>query len=115
MSKIKDYLNTINTYNSDRQYPSGDCVYIVLCADGSLYTGWTNDFRSRMVTHNAGQGAKYTRARLPVTPVYLEYVASRSEGLRREAAIKKLSRAKKLALIESEMNEIAGGDFGLLK
>ncbi len=75
-------------------------VYIVECADKTLYTGWTADVEQRVAAHNAGQGAKYTRDRGPVRLVYLEEVASRSAALKRERAIKKMKRAGKLRLIE---------------
>ena len=75
-------------------------AYIVECADGTLYSGWTNDLEKRVAAHNAGQGAKYTRSRRPVTLRYYEEFEDKSEALRREAALKKLSRAKKLKLIE---------------
>ena len=75
-------------------------VYILRCGDGTLYTGWTNDLDKRLKTHAAGKGAKYTRARLPVTLVYAESLPTKSEALRREAALKRLSRAKKLELIQ---------------
>ena len=78
-----------------------DCVYILECADGSLYTGWTNDIENRLSAHNRGMGAKYTRGRGPVKLVYIEYLPDRSSALRREAAIKKLSRDKKHLLIAS--------------
>jgi putative endonuclease len=77
-------------------------VYILECGDGSLYTGWTTDIDDRIKTHNSGQGAKYTRSRLPVKLVYFEEVEDRSAALKREAAIKKLTREKKLKLINSK-------------
>lgn len=75
-------------------------TYIVECADGTLYSGWTNDLEKRIAAHNAGQGAKYTRSRRPVTLRYYEEFEDKSEALRRECALKKMSRAKKQALIE---------------
>ena len=75
-------------------------VYIVQCRDGSLYTGWTTDVKKRVATHNAGTGAKYTKSRRPVTLVYFEALESKSEALKREAAIKKLSHLEKLELIK---------------
>ena len=75
-------------------------VYMLRCADGSLYTGWTNDLERRVQTHAAGCGARYTRSRLPVELVYAEILPTKSEALRREAALKRLSRAKKLELIQ---------------
>ena len=82
-----------------------DCVYMPECADGSLYTGWTNDIESRLAAHNRGTGAKYTRGRGPVKLVYIEYLPDRSTALRREAAIKKLSRDKKHLLIASHLGK----------
>ncbi len=75
-------------------------VYILRCGDGSLYTGITNDLERRVAVHNSGKGGKYTRSRLPVTPVYWETVPDKGTALRRELAIKGLSRAEKLKLIE---------------
>ena len=75
--------------------------YILRCADGSLYTGWTNDLEERVRTHNAGKGGKYTRARLPVELVYYEQYPTKAEAMRREWHLKRLPRAKKLRLIES--------------
>lgn len=75
------------------------CVYILRCGDGTLYTGMTDDFPRRLEQHRSGKGAKYTRGRAPLEPVYREDCASRPEALKREYAIKRLSREKKLALI----------------
>ena len=73
--------------------------YIVRCADGSLYTGWTNHLEERLRAHNESRsGAKYTRARRPVTLFYYEGFATKEEAMRREAQIKKLSREEKLSL-----------------
>jgi putative endonuclease len=69
------------------------------CRDGSLYTGATVDLERRLATHQAGRGAAYTRARLPVALVWSEPVADRSAALRREHALKQLPRAQKLALV----------------
>ena len=74
-------------------------VYLLRCGDGSLYTGCTNDLARRLRAHQSGRGAKYTRSRLPVELVYREPAADRSAALRREAAIKALTRAEKLALL----------------
>ncbi len=77
-----------------------DCfVYMVECADGSLYTGWTNRLPQRVAAHNRGRGAKYTRSRLPVRLVWAEAQPDSSAALRREAALKRLTRREKLALI----------------
>lgn len=80
---------------------AGYYVYMVRCADGTLYTGCTTDPERRIRVHNQGRGAKYTRSRLPVTLVYSEPAENRSAALRRERAIKALTRAEKLALIDS--------------
>ena len=77
-------------------------TYILRCADGTLYTGWTNDLDKRVKAHNDGRGAKYTHARRPVTLVYSEALPTKAEALRREAAVKKLTRAQKLALIAAK-------------
>lgn len=74
-------------------------TYILSCADGSLYTGYTTDLTRRVEVHNAGKGAKYTRSRLPVQLVYFEEFETESEAKKRECAVKKLTRAEKLALI----------------
>jgi putative endonuclease len=78
-------------------------VYIVECADGTLYTGWTYDPEARLRQHNAGKGAKYTRSRLPVSLVYTEKLPDQQVARRREYALKQLSRAAKQDLI-SEKN-----------
>ncbi len=77
-------------------------VYILRCADDSLYTGITTDLTHRVAVHNSGKGAKYTRSRLPVIPVYWEMAADKGSALRREFAIKKLSREEKMQLIASK-------------
>lgn len=74
-------------------------VYILRCGDGTLYTGITTDLERRVAVHNSGKGAKYTRSRLPVVPVYRERVSDKSAALRRELEIKALTRAEKLELI----------------
>lgn len=74
-------------------------TYIVRCADGTFYTGWTTDVERRIKCHNAGKGAKYTRPRLPVELVYFEIFETKEEAMRREAAIKKLSRERKELLV----------------
>ena len=74
-------------------------VYILRCADGSLYTGWTNDLKKRVKTHNAGKGAKYTKTRLPVELVYYEEYEEKGEALSRELSIKKLKKTAKEKLI----------------
>ena len=83
-------------------------VYMVRCSDNSLYTGSTNDLSHRIQVHNSGKGAKYTQSRLPVTLVYREECPDKSAALKRECAIKKLSKAKKEQLaVEASCLEIA--------
>ena len=77
------------------------CVYILRCKDDTLYTGVTDDFEKRLAAHRAGKGAKYTRGRTPLEPVYLEACEDHSAALRREYAIKQLTRAQKTELIVS--------------
>ena len=79
----------------------GCWVYILRCADGTFYTGVAADVEKRVALHNAGLGAKYTRGRGPVQPVYRELCPDRSAALRREAAIKKLTHSQKLRLIQN--------------
>lgn len=81
-------------------------VYLLRCSDGTLYTGTTNDLRRRVQQHNAGKGARYTAGRRPVALVYVENCASRSEALRREAALRKLSHRQKLSLSEPTASEL---------
>lgn len=72
---------------------------MVRCSDGSLYTGYTTNLKRREKAHNSGKGAKYTRGRRPVTLVYFEEFETKEEAMRREAAIKKLSKEKKELLV----------------
>lgn len=74
-------------------------LYVLECADGSLYTGYTTDVEKRLATHNRGKGAKYTRARLPVSLVYQEAFDSKQEAMSAEALFKKRSRQGKLDYI----------------
>ena len=79
-------------------------VYILECADGTLYTGWTTDLERRLRAHNSGCGARYTRGRRPLRLAYREEQSDRSAAQRREAAIRRLSRADKLKLVEGRWN-----------
>lgn len=74
-------------------------TYILSCSDGSLYTGWTNNLEKRLKAHNDGKGAKYTKTRRPVTLVYYENFDTKQEAMKREYAIKQLSRKAKIELI----------------
>ncbi len=73
--------------------------YMLRCADGSLYTGWTNDLEGRLRAHNEGRGGKYTRSRRPVTLVHVEEFATKREAMSREWHIKRLRKAEKEALV----------------
>lgn len=92
---------------SKRARPAGWTVYLVRCRDGSLYTGATNDLERRLDAHNRGKGAAYTRSRRPVELVYQEPAHDRSAALKREAALKKLDRRQKLALVERRTTRAA--------
>jgi putative endonuclease len=81
-------------------------VYIVKCSDGTLYCGATNDLEKRIEKHNSGKGAKYTRTRVPVVIVFSETALNKSAAFKRECAIKKMSRTRKLELIKGH-----AGDF----
>ena len=79
----------------------GYYVYILNCSDGTLYTGWTMDVERRLEEHQSGQGAKYTRCRRPVSLCYMEEASGKKEAMRREYAIKRMTRQQKLALIKA--------------
>ena len=76
-------------------------AYILKCADGTLYTGWTNNLEKRLKTHNEGKGGKYTRSRLPCKLFYYEEFEDKIKAQRREWEIKQLSRKQKLALVDN--------------
>lgn len=86
--------------------PGTVCVYMLLCENGSLYTGWTNDFNKRFAAHSNGTGAKYTRSHKPVKPVYIEVLPDKIAATQREAAIKKMRPAGKHQLINSSRNQL---------
>ena len=79
----------------------GWTVYVARCRDGSLYTGVTTDRTRRLAEHNAGCGGSYTRSRIPLIMVYWELVPDRASALRRECAIKRLTRAQKEKLVDA--------------
>lgn len=85
---------------------SGWTVYLLRCGDGSLYTGITNDLPKRLLTHAAGKGSRYTRSRLPVRLAYAEPQPTQSAALRREAAIKRLTRSRKDRLVEAGRTKV---------
>ncbi|MGE6632339.1 GIY-YIG nuclease family protein [Bacillus sp. NPDC077027] len=76
--------------------------YVLKCADGSLYAGYTNDLEKRLLTHNSGKGAKYTRARLPVELFYFECFSTKREAMQQEYFFKTLTRRKKDIYIEEK-------------
>ncbi len=77
-------------------------TYILKCSDGTFYTGWTNDIEKRIKDHNDGKGAKYTRARTPVTLAYYETFLSKEEAMKREYAIKHMTRKQKERLVNKK-------------
>lgn len=81
-------------------------TYLLECADKTLYCGWTNDLDRRVKAHNMGQGAKYTKPRRPVTLAYFETFDTKEEAMRREAAIKRLTRKQKEQLIKKQKDAL---------
>ncbi len=82
-------------------------TYIVECKDGSLYTGWTNHLEKRIQAHNEGNGAKYTKSRRPVKLVYFEEYETKEEAMKREYAIKQLTKKRKDQLIARQKEQRA--------
>ena len=91
-------------------------TYMVKCADGTLFTGWTNCVEKRLKAHNEGKGAKYTRGRGPLELVYLEVHDTKSEAMSREARIKRFTKREKLNLLGTEewRLELTGTELELL-
>lgn len=83
-------------------------TYILLCRDGTLYIGYTDDLVRRIKAHRSGKGAKYTRARLPVKLLYWEKYADKSSAMRREYALKQWTRAEKMVLLQEKQQWIEG-------
>ena len=81
-------------------------TYILECKDGTYYTGWTNNLEKRLKDHNDGKGAKYTKARRPVVLIYHERFETKEEAMRREYAIKHMTRKEKEKLIENKSKQI---------
>lgn len=86
---------------TETETETGHFAYMLLCADGTIYSGYSTDPKRRAAIHNSGRGAKYTRSRLPVELVFTERFLTKGDALKREAALKKLSHTEKLALISS--------------
>ena len=87
--------------NKGEMMDNKNYTYILRCADGSLYTGWTNNLEKRLRDHNEGRGAKYTRGRGPVELAYYEKFPTKEEAMKREYAIKHMSRFQKEQLVNS--------------
>ncbi len=77
-------------------------VYLLACRDNTLYCGYTNNLEKRLLAHNSGKGAKYTKSRLPVRLVYSEAYSDKSQALKRECAVKKLKKYQKQMLIDKQ-------------
>lgn len=84
--------------------------YILRCHDNSLYTGWTLDPQNRLQAHNRGTASAYTNSRKPVEMVHLEVFSSKSDAMKREYAIKQMTREEKLRLIEMDKTESTGNN-----
>lgn len=85
-------------------------TYILECKDGTYYTGWTNNLEKRLKDHNDGKGAKYTKARLPVSLIYYEEYETKEEAMSREYAIKHMTRSEKSKLISEYRKRITEKD-----
>ena len=85
-------------------------TYILECKDGTYYTGWTNNLEKRLKDHNDGKGAKYTKARLPVSLIYHEEFQTKEEAMSREYAIKRMTRSEKSKLICEYRKRITEND-----
>lgn len=103
-----DNPETTESSENTPQEPKAAYVYIVECADGTLYTGWTFNPENRLKQHNAGRGAKYTRARRPVKLVYLEKVSNQNLARQREYALKQLTREQKQKIIRAQSLQTPG-------
>ncbi len=101
-----------HTTGMKQNAPCSWWVYIIRCADGSLYTGTTNNLERRIALHKSGKGAKYTRSHIPEKIVYSEICITRSAACIREAAIKKLSKSEKELLLLSSTKKPLGEPKG---
>ena len=102
---MKDGVGEISGPFSELMEQTGK-LYIIRCGDGTLYTGITVDVEHRFAMHQSGKGAKYTRGRGPLELVYMEECGTHTEALRREIAVKRLSRLEKVKLIENNKPDI---------
>ncbi len=97
------------TEQAEPEHDKMNYTYIVKCADGTLYTGWTNQLKERVRAHNEGRGAKYTKTRRPVELIYYETYPTKEEAMSREWHLKQLKRAEKLRLIHGWQAEKPDG------
>lgn len=95
------YTYHFDEWLNGRKLRMRNYTYLLKCADGTLYCGWTNHLEERIRAHNEGRGAKYTKSRRPVELIYHEVFETKQDAMRREAAIKKLPREKKWKLINN--------------
>ena len=96
----------IHSLRAMKKLSSVNYVYILRCADDTLYTGWTNDLKNRFKQHCIGKGAKYTKGRGPLKLVYFETFDNKNDAMKEEYKIKHFSRKEKLKLIETFRNSI---------
>ena len=106
MLPMNDTMNNTQNHMEVKQ----NYVNMLECSDGSYYTGWTTHLRERVQAHNNGNGAKYTRSRRPVHLVYFEICPSRSDALKREYAVKHLTRAEKEQMAGKAAEMVAAFD-----
>ena len=97
-SDDNQHISSVSVLQNKGSYKM-NYTFILKCKDGSLYTGWTNNLEKRVKDHNDGKGAKYTKSRRPVTLVYHEEFETKEEAMRREYAIKQMTRAEKEKLV----------------
>lgn len=86
-------------------------TYILECRDGTYYTGWTNNLEKRLMDHTEGRGAKYTKARIPVSLIYYEEFQTKEEAMRREYAIKHMNRNEKANLIKTGSERLTSYNY----
>jgi len=107
-----EHIRTRNALPPARRPVADHHVYVIECADGTLYTGYTTDVERRVAEHDAGTGAKYTRGRTPVTLRHVESFDSKSAAMSREYAVKSLSRTEKERLIDGDSGADADSGGG---
>ena len=110
LNKIKQGCYNTTEKNNNKGRKQLNYTYILECKDGTYYTGWTNNLEKRIKDHNEGKGAKYTKARLPVSLIYHEEFQTKEEAMRREYAIKHMTRTEKTKLISGYRERITEKD-----